>query len=301
MDVQLIAPSERSVRGGRRRGSHSTACLNPNPVHQRSAAKKALPGALGQLARRAKKTPISSSIVLLHAMPFMVSYTRTAGRTVKTVGRTKRFKPERANLIDAFCRAVIDCLDAATWMPTRTLESIAAELNVTNSRISRLLDEVLLPAGLLIGMNGADYKPHYNSTHGVFFPAMLAVTEKFFEACGADRRMIDRLYTQRDEKLATMLDVKTGKAMTLRAAQALRKQWAWDRAYELRCNSARAQKKRVAIAGLASWDLRLAHVGRQLMLSDPMRYLGSEHSQLIADAWAVLRRFGFEPPPRQVH
>lgn len=272
------------VRTGRRRGNHSVQCLNPDPKHKRKDSYKKLPGPMGQLARIAAKKKIHSSLVFVQAFPLMA--------------RERDFKSVRKKLIDQVWQAIFDCIDMATLMPTKCFEQIATELDVTNSRMSRVINEVFIPAGLIYPFDSDMYKPQYNSTHGVCFPSMVVVTDKFFEAGGASPELISKLNTLCDEKLQMVVSAETGQPMGLNAARALRKKWAWDRAYERRQDAARAQKKRAYLASLGSIDERLHHVGKQLLLKDPVRYLGHNSRQLQIDAWAVLHRLNVATVPK---
>ena len=239
---------------------------------------------MGRLARIAAKKKIHASLVLLQAFPAM--------------GRQRDFQDVRKELIDALYRAILDCLDMATLMPTKCWEQIAAELDVTPSRLSRVLKEVYVPAGMIYPFDTKDFEPQYNSTHGVFFPSLMVVTDKFFEAGGASEELIQKLRDLSAEKLQLYVDANTGRPMGLNAAQALRKRWAWDRAYERRKDAARAQKKRAYLASLGSVDERLKHVGKQLMLQDPLRYLAADYKLLQIDAWAVLHRLNVATVPK---
>lgn len=276
--------SSTPIKRGRHRGDHSVQPKNPEPQHSRRASYKKLPGALGRLARIAAKKEIDRSLVFLHAFAFM--------------GRKRDFYPLRRAMINATMRKILDCLDMATRMPTMCWEQMAMELNVTPARMSRLLTEVLMPAGVVEPFDTDAYQPQYNSTHGVWFPSLTVVTDKFFEACGASDNLIRQLRELSAEKLSELVDINTGQSMTLNAAQALRKKWAWDRAYDRRKDAARAQKKRAYLAALGSIDARLSHVGRQLMLEQPERYLGAEHNALVRDAWVVLHRLNVATIPK---
>jgi hypothetical protein len=272
------------VKLGRRRGTHSVKCLNPDPKHQRKDTYKKLPGPMGHLARIAAKKKIHASLVFIQAFPLM--------------GRQRDFKPVRKKLIDQVWRAVFDCLDMATRMPTKCFEQIATELNITNSRMSRCVNEVFMLAGLFYSFDSDAFKPDYNSTHGVCFPSMVVVTDKFFEAGGASPELIEKLNNLSDEKLQHIIDAETGQPMSLNSARALRKKWAWDRAYERRKDAARAQKKRAYLASLGSIDERLHHVGKQLLMKDPDYYHVAAPNQLQIDAWAVLKRLNVATIPK---
>lgn len=276
-NIDIQAPDGVKPLTRRRRGNHSVACLNPNPKHVRKRAYKKLPGAMGTLARISAKKRIHSSLVILESF--------------KLMNRKRDFRDVSKKLIDQLWRAIFDCLDMATLMPTKCFEQIALELDVTPSRVSRLLKGMFVPAGLIQPYDTDEYKPQYNSTHGVCFPSMVFVTDKFFEAGGANEKLVARLHQLHQEKLAEILDIQSGQPMRLNAARALRKKWAWDRAYERRKNAARAQKKRTYLAGLTTVDERLHYVGKQLLLANGDLYLHSPR-QLHIDAWSILHRLG---------
>ena len=102
---------EGAQQTGRRRGTHSVRCKNLNPEHQRNASYKKLPGAFGRVYRIAKQKDTAKHPHFLHHRYAM--------------GRQRGFRIERANLIRAFICAVLDCLDLATGMTTKSLEQIA--------------------------------------------------------------------------------------------------------------------------------------------------------------------------------
>lgn len=263
------------VRGNRK----SALCLNPNPQHRRDGGYKKLPGALGELAKRAQGRDIYRHPNFMHALKLL---------------NRRKFHPLRENLINAFCRAVIDCLDLATCMTTKTLEAIANGLNVTPCRVTRLIKEIMLPGGFMYVHGGDDNDPNFghcfDSTHGMYFPKLLVITDKFFEVCGADSRLLERLHNQADEKLAAHICEDTAQQMTVIQARDARRKWAWDRSYLLRKDHATAQRKRAFIERLGSKDKRIEHVAKQLLLKHPFRYMAAEPSLLVRDAENVLIR-----------
>ncbi len=275
-----IAPQEIPL-GGRR----SALCLNPNPQHQRKSTYKKLPGAMGQLARIAAKKEIHQHLYFTH--------------TLKMYGR-RSFHPLRKRLIDAFCCAVLDCIDLATGMTTKSLEAIAEGLDVLPCRITRLVNEVMVPAGLMYAHGANDKDPRfgvvYDSTHGLYFPKMMVCTDRFFEVCGASPQLIEKIRALTDVKLTEQVDATTGQQMTQQQARDLRLRWAWDRAYQLRKDRAAAQRKRAFVESLGSTDRRLQHIGKQLLLNNSSRYLAADPSLLARDAWVVLARMGLTVP-----
>lgn len=263
----------------------SALCLNPNPKHERRSGYKKLPGPMGQLARIAAKKEIHKHLYFYHAL--------------KLHGR-RSFHPLRQRLIDAFCCAVLDCIDLATGMTTKSLEAISKGLDVLPCRITRLVNEIMIPAGLMYahGSHGKDprFGVVYDSTHGLYFPKMLVCTDRFFEVCGASPTLIEKIRALADDKLTEQVDADTGRQMTQQQARDLRLRWAWDRAYQLRKDRAVAQRKRAFVESLGSTDRRLLHIGKQLMLQHSLRYMAAEPSLLARDAWIVLARMGLTAP-----
>lgn len=284
--------ADQPVRRKRRRGTHSTKCKNPNPVHTRRADFKKLPGAYGYLYRIAKKKDVAKH-------PYFV-YTREA------IYRHRHFRPERANLIKAFACAVLDCLDIATGMTTRCLEQIAADLDVTNSRISRLVNEVFIPAGLMhVHVDNPEKQDDFNfglcfdSVHGLYFPKMLVVTDAFYKVVGANEELLAKLHQQADEHLQLNKSglAKPGEVLSLVEARNRRRDRAFKISWERRKDAARSQRKRAKVASIETLDDRQFYIAQQLIKSKHKRYMDYYPEELEADVWSALHNLGAASPP----
>lgn len=277
---------------GRRRGTHSVRCENPTPKHERVASYKKLPGALGRVYRIAQQKDCSKH-------PFFIHH-RYALR------RQRGFRPERAGMINAFVRAVLDCLDLATGMPTKCLEQIARELNVTESRVSRLVNEIFIPTGLMYvhaDKAAIDKDPNFghvwDSTHGLWFPKMLVVTDEFYRVAGADPKLLEKLQQQADEHLHLNKHglAKAGEVISRHEARNRRRKFAFARTWERRKAAAMSQRARAKVLSHDTLDDRQYYVAAKLMREKPEYYEALPLSQLEADTWAVLHRFNAATKP----
>lgn len=277
----------------RRRGNHSVACKNPNPKHERRVGYKKLPGAFGYVYRIAQKKNCS-----IH--PYF-SYVRRA------MGRQRGFRPERANLINAFVCAVLDCLDIATGMTTKSIEQIALDLDVLPCRLSRLINEVFIRAGLMYVHADADklvtQKDHnfghvFDGVHGMWFPKMLVVTETFYRIAGADDRLIDRLNRQIEEHLQLGKHglAKEGEVISQQEARNRRRARAWDISWKRRKQAATGQRTRGKLQQL-NLDERQHFIAQKLLQQRPSYYENRPIQELEQDVWRALHDFGAATKP----
>lgn len=274
------------------RGTHSVKCKNPKPVHRRNDGFKALPGAYGYLYRIARQKNCSQH-------PHFI-YLRSA------MGRRRSFRVERRHLINAFICAVLDCLDLATGMPTRTLEQIAHDLNVTESRISRLVNDVFISTGLMYvhaDKAALDKDPNFgmvwDKTHGLWFPKVLVVTEQFFRVAGADDKLLAKINQQADEHLQLNkhgLAVR-GEVLSRQEARNRRRQFAFEKSWQRRKDAARVQRTRAKVQNIESLDERIAFIGQKLMASRPEYYEALPLSALEKDIWQTLHRMNAASRP----
>lgn len=283
-----------TVRPGRRRGNHSVECKNPNPQHSRNATFKSLPGALGLLARRAKKKKI-------HKDPYFC-YIRNA------LGRQRRFRPERCNLIDALCEAFLNCVDLSTAVPLLCIERLAADLDVTVSRVSRLVNDVFIPGGLMyVHADKAaldkdpDFGMVWDRTHGRWFPKVMVLTDRFFEVVGADRKLLDKLHDQMREHLELNKSglAKVGEVISITEARRRRQLAAFQQAWEKRKSAAASQKIKVSLQQLDSIDDRLSYAAELVRSNYNVDYLSPEEYKGMC--WKILRQMGADTihPPQK--
>lgn len=273
------------AKPGRKRGSHSVRCKNPTPEHKRNASYKKLPGAFGRLYRIAKQKDTAKHPHFL--------YLRYA------MGRQRGFRIERANLIRAFVCAVLDCLDLATGMTTKSLEQIAQELDVTESRISRLVNEVFILTGLMYvhaDKQALDKDPNFgmvwDAAHGLWFPKMLVVTDLFYKVAGADGKLLQQLQQQADEHLQLSKHGLSapGEVITRHEARNRRRKLAFERSWNRRKDAAKTQRARAKVQGLNTLDERQYYIGQKLMKDRAAYYESQPLSTLEADIWQTLHR-----------
>jgi len=133
----------------RRRGEHSTKCLCPNPFWSRSKDFKRLPGQLGKAYNRLVKVDKegNASYRIHYSLhPIFVQLREAAGRE-------RKMRPERRNLLDALAVLLIanfDLTNSVVWLNVSQLAKHLSRKDedgnvietVTNSRISRLLEEL---------------------------------------------------------------------------------------------------------------------------------------------------------------
>ena len=134
--------------------------------------------------------------------------------------RQRDFHPLRRHLMNAFFQLCLSRHDLVTGIIELNLDSIAKELSkqevidttsgevsylkseVTVSRISRLINEVMIPFGLAYVYAGTrgDTKSGmvWDRTHRCWFPKVLVLTDEFYRISGAD---IEKLNIQREQQL----------------------------------------------------------------------------------------------------
>lgn len=114
----------------RRRGTHSTACLCPEPSWYRPDNFKKLPGQLGhaynRLVRRDRKTGALSLRMRISRHPYFVQLREQAGRK-------RDFRPEREKLLDAIVPLLVSTVDRATHIDTINLSKMAWQLSEKDS------------------------------------------------------------------------------------------------------------------------------------------------------------------------
>lgn len=251
---------------GRRRGTHSVKCINPSPVFERQARFKPLPGALGHLMARAKSGKI-------HKHHYFVQMR-------EAMNRSRGFRPERRALIDALALALLDCVDLSTQVPTVCLERLAEQLGVTVSRVSRLVNQIFIPAGLMYVQSDSqayekrpDFGMVWDRVHGIWFPKVMVLTDMFFEILGADAALMERLRAQFAQALANNKAGLSAPGEILSLAEARRRiqQRAFKQAWEKRKDVAAAQKRKVSLSNMESMADRLHYAASALIKADPKK------------------------------
>ncbi len=297
-----------SQQDNRQRGAHSTCCLNPKPVYVRPASWKNLPGELGKTFNFCRKRDISRDPHFVHLR--------------QAAGRQRDFKDVRRNLINPIFQLCLSRHDLVTGIIELDLEDMAAELSkmwvtdpatgeqylteskVTVSRISRFIDEVMIPFGLAyVHSDGDQSSPKsgmvWDQANGFWFPKVLVLTDEFYRLAGAN---LEKLNIQRERQLALRNEGVTdeGEIITVAEARMRKRKQIFKRAWECRKQNAGAQRRRNKLAS-KSLDERKHEVATALTKSMPaheLALLSSEQFNKLV--WERLNSMDIgisHPPP----
>ncbi|MBE4098929.1 plasmid replication initiator RepA [Vibrio parahaemolyticus] len=300
-----------SQHDNRQRGVHSTCCLNPKPVYVRPASWKNLPGELGKTFNFCRKRDISRDPHFVHLR--------------QAAGRQRDFKDVRRNLINPIFQLCLSRHDLVTGIIELDLEDMAAELSkmwvtdpatgeqylteskVTVSRISRFIDEVMIPFGLAyVHSDGDQSSPKsgmvWDQANGFWFPKVLVLTDEFYRLAGAN---LEKLNIQRERQLALRNEGVTdeGEIITVAEARMRKRKQIFKRAWECRKQNAGAQRRRNKLAS-KSLDERKHEVATALTKSMPaheLALLSSEQFNKLV--WERLNSMDIgisHPPPDTV-
>ena len=295
----------------RQRGQHSTRCLNPAPVYERAANWKLLPGELGKTFKFCCKRDVSCDPHFVHLK--------------QTVGRQRHFKKIRRHLLNAFFQMCISRHSLVEGIIDLNLDSMAIELSkaqivdpdtgeliiveevMTVSRISRLINEVMIPYGLAyVQSDGDEADPHngmvWDKVHRQWFPKVIVLTDNFYRIAGAD---IDKLNIQREQQLIFRNQGLSDddEILTVKEARKRMRQQIFRRSWELRKNNSVSQRKRNRLAGMTV-DERKHEIAKELSRKLPACELDELTSvQFNALVWKELHLLGLgvahPPPPLQ--
>ena len=195
----------------RRRGEHSTACKCPAPAYARPEHFSQLPGVLRKCYNRALKRRLSRH-------PYFALMKELAGRQ-------RDFRPERKSLLDTLAVILISGCDIATFAVTLNSSDIRKAISkkdsrgnvieseaVTDTRISRLLDELVLYGAIEPYMKQID--PYTKS----YLPRHVTLTEQFFKLVKAD---LNDLYREQEKRLKALSEgiLAPGETLSVRAAR----------------------------------------------------------------------------------
>ncbi len=294
----------------RKRGAHSTCCLNPRPVYVRPESWKNLPGELGKTFRFCCKRDISRDPHFVHLR--------------KIAGRQRDFKDVRRNLINPIFQLCLSRHDLVTGIISIDLEDMAKELSkmwvtdpetgeryiaenkVTVSRISRFIDEVMIPFGLAyVHSDGDKISPKsgmvWDQANGFWFPKVLVLTDEFYRLSGAN---IEKLNIQREEQLALRNQGVTeeGEILSVSSARMRKRKQIFKRAWEARKQNAGTQRHRNKLAS-KTLDDRKYDVAAALVKSMPSHELAQlDSKQFNKLVWERLNsmNIGLSPPPDSI-
>lgn len=307
MDAGRLRPNSRSDR--RRRGDHPTVCKCPNPFYSRPDDYKPLPGELGHaqknLIYKDKETGLWHFRRRVSRAPVFVFL-----RPV--TNRVRRFRPEKSNLIDALFVVLIDTVDQATGIVTINLTTIASRLSpkdsdgnvihetaVTVSRISRLIDELIMFGVLEIP---ADENRSYDAVNRHYFPKHVIISESGWKLTGVN---IEKLRAQQEQRLEAEANgiIEAGEEISLKSA---RQRW-YDRCRTAtlihRRTEAVKQKQKRRLSKLAFDDRKLdvaSRIMKRLPAENLYRMSDDQFEKMV---WQELYQLGLgldyepEPPP----
>jgi hypothetical protein len=280
-------------------------CLNPYPVYQRPKNWKGLPGAYGRLYK-----------VLSVAEPALnpiFEYGISGGL------RKRAFYPSRVILIKQFMLAAVSRICVATSIVQCSLEDIAADLNVTDDRIYRLVNDVMVTYGLMRLV--VDYEAPielskltpekiralqrfgmvWDERHGKWFPKVMYCTDSFFRVCGATGKLLNEIKAQQELALDDLSKKHTelqgqllslGEARNLVRAEIFRKSW------NKRLASNQTQRQRSKIGSLNTIDERRAYAARMIRNQIGDKAVSAmTPEQYDSEVWRVLTQFGLAVMP----
>ena len=284
----------------RQRGHHSTRCLNPHPLYEREQQWKPLPGELGKTFKFCCKRDVSCDPHFVHLK--------------QTVGRQRHFKQIRCHLLNAFFQMCISRHSLVEGVIDLNLDAMAIELSKTKmrdpdtgewivveklmtvSRISRLINEVIIPFGLaFVQSDGDEADPHHgmvwDKVHRQWFPKVLVLTDDFYRIAGAD---LDRLNAQREQQLVFRNQGLSSEdeIITVKIARKRMRQQIFRKSWELRKSNSVSQRKRNRLAGMTV-DERKHEIAKELHRSLPTHELSELTSaQFNARVWKELHSLG---------
>ncbi|AQS39757.1 IncFII RepA protein family [Shewanella psychrophila] len=284
----------------RQRGHHSTRCLNPKPVYERAAHWNPLPGELGKTFKFCCKRDVSCDPHFVHLK--------------ETVGRQRHFKQIRRHLLNAFFQMCISRHSLVEGIIDLNLDAMAIELSKTKmrdpdtcdwivveevmtvSRISRLINEVIIPFGLaFVQSDGDEADPNHgmvwDKVHRQWFPKVLVLTDDFYRIAGAD---LERLNAQREQQLIFRNQGLSSEdeIITVREARKRMRQQIFRKSWELRKSNSVSQRKRNRLAGMTV-DERKHEIAKELNKSLPASELKELSSAQFSErVWKELHSLG---------
>lgn len=289
-----------SVINSEMKGNGKNKCLNPSPVYKRPSNWKGLPGSFGRLYK------ILS--VVNPALNPIFEYGISGGL------RKRAIYPVRARLLKQFMLASVSRICIATGIIQASLEDIARDLCVTDDRVYRLVNELMIPFGMLrivvdyeapIDINTLtpekakalqQFGMVWDERHGKWFPKVVYCTEMFFKVCGAGKELLSALRAQQEMALIDLSNktpelkgqpLNLGEARNMVRAEIFRKSW------NKRISSNQTQRQRVKIASLSTLDERRAYAARMIRNQIGDRAIAAmTPEQYDAECWKVLTKFG---------
>lgn len=172
-----------------------------------------------RLVKRDKQSGRVSLRIRISRHPYFVQMRRV-------VGRSRNFRPDRQNLLDAIFPLLISVADRSTNIVTMNVSRLANELSpkdedgnvipettVTVRRVCTLIQE-LIRFGLLELPEGVQW----DSFNRYWYPKHVVLSEQFWKLVGVN---IDKLYAQQQERLMAEADglLAPGEEISVSAAR----------------------------------------------------------------------------------
>ncbi len=279
---------------------YTTHCLNPNPVYKRPQLWKGLPGAHGTLFRILSSINPAQSPLFQHAIAEGL--------------RKRKLHPLRAKLLKPFLQSCLSRIDIPTSIVQVSLEDIASDLKVTDDRVYRLVDEVLIELGVLrmvvdyeSPVDLASLSPEkrkvmkrfglvWDEKHNKWFPKVLYATDLFFRVCGAGDKLLHDIHVQQEMRLDDMsLDLPElkGQFLSVGEARKIVRAQIFEKSWQKRLGATRLQREKAKIADLSTISARREYGAKMLR-----RHLGDAAvAAMTADqfdraVWDLLNKFG---------
>lgn len=274
---------------GRRRGNHSTRCINLKPVYVRSKNFKRLPGLLHLAFKNACDRDVSKH-------PLFVQLREVAGRE-------RGFRPEAQYLLNALMPLLVSRHDLLTKTVNLNIEQMAEELSkkwvvdtetgedqlvdckVTVSRVSRIINNVLIAYGLATAPRGMIW----DKKHGLWFPKVLELTDSFYKVLGINLEDLERQIEKRlhlmNQDITNPDEVLTiAKLRKIKHAAILKRSW------ELRLKNSNASKKKTKLAQMTVEERKheVAKMLAKQKTADELALMTAEAFE--KEVWAVLNK-----------
>lgn len=269
-------------------------------MYERAAHWNPLPGELGKTFKFCCKRDVSCDPHFVHLK--------------QTVGRQRHFKQIRRHLLNAFFQMCISRHSLVEGIIDLNLDTMAMELSKTQmrdpdtgdwiiveevmtvSRISRLINEVIIPFGLaFVQSDGDEADPNHgmvwDKVHRQWFPKVLVLTDDFYRIAGAD---LDRLNAQREQQLIFRNQGLSSEyeIITVREARKRMRQQIFRKSWELRKSNSVSQRKRNRLAGMTV-DERKHEIAKELNKSLPASELKELSSAQFSErVWKELHSLG---------
>ena len=261
--------------------SCATKCLNPNPIYERPKEWRPLPGELGKAFNFCKKRDISRDPIFIQSK--------------QKVGRSRKFRQERRALINAFFQMCLSRHDLVTGVLELDLQAMSVELSkIMNSngeivyaevpvcRISRLINEVLIPFGLCYYHE----QRKWDNKNKQWYPNTIVLTDNFYRVCGVD---IIKIEHQRQQQLRYRAENLAGEHEVLSVAQARERkhQQILQRSAQKRMQNKERKQTQKKLKPM-NIDERKEYVAERMVQLSPQAASNVPYQTFTQDVWSTL-------------